>query len=136
MENRMMGYLLLLPFCPRLPSTVQFGSTSFSLSNLIDFGSPVAGIASMRWMDFRGAICVLLAFARTGMSTVLPRAFHATATCSPMDGESWSWMNNVQDQTPCLTAAFTIGPCASPGALFSKSQRAILTIRKITTWVP
>ena len=132
----MMYLLLSSPFLYTATVHSSVGSTSFSSSNLVDFGSPVAGIASMRWMGFRGAICVLLAFARTGMSTVLQRAFHANAMCSSMDGESWSWMNNMQDQTPCLTAAFTIGPCDSPGALFSKSQRAILTIRKITTWVP
>jgi len=52
-----------------------------------------------------------LAFSGKGMGAVLPRDFKTDAVCSPSD--SWTWMNNVQQRSPCLTAAYVIGPCVS-----------------------
>lgn len=64
-------------------------------------------------MKFGGVSGVLLAMVGEGMGTVFQRAFQTNATCTPSNGEDWIWMDNAQHQSPCLTAAYTIGPCAS-----------------------
>jgi len=64
-------------------------------------------------MMLRSVIWVLLAFSGKGMGTMLPRALKTNASCSSSEGESWVWMFNEQQQSPCLTAAYVMGPCVS-----------------------
>ena len=59
----------------------------------------------------RKAIWVLLAFSGKGMGAILPRDFRTDAMCS--SEESWTWMDNAQQRSPCLTAAYVMGPCVS-----------------------
>ncbi|KAJ3574664.1 hypothetical protein NP233_g1613 [Leucocoprinus birnbaumii] len=64
----------------------------------------------------KGKSCLMfggLALVGGARGSVFPRAFQTNATCIPANGEDWLWMDNAQQQTPCLAAAFAIGPCVS-----------------------
>jgi len=88
----------------------------------------------------RSVIWVLLAFSGKGMGTMLPRALRTNASCSSSKEESWVWMYNAQQQSPCLTAAYVMGPCVSESKCLDCTPfyrwRIILTAWKIILCQP